>query len=97
MIFLGSTTDNRACQGLKRRSNKNLSDPLKACYAILIVMTIITLSALWIFNEKYSLSMYLGFWTWFIVQLVVISFGLYALLADVRVQMAADRVKQEPE
>ncbi|SLK13776.1 MULTISPECIES: hypothetical protein [unclassified Paenibacillus] len=84
-------------KALNAEATKILVTRLRPAMLFLIVMTIITLSALWIFNEKYSLSMYLGFWTWFIVQLVVISFGLYALLADVRVQMAADRVKQEPE
>lgn len=84
---------NGAGKAYNSETTKLLVTRLWPTMLFLICMSVITMAAVWLFNERYSLSMTIGFWAWFLVQAVVTGFGLYALFMDARILNAADRVK----
>lgn len=84
---------NGATKALDSETSKILVSRLWPTMLFLIVMSFITMAGIRIFNEKYSVSMYIGFWVWLLTQTVVTAFGLHGLFTDVRILNASDRVK----
>jgi hypothetical protein len=61
----------------------------------LVVMSLITCGAIYLFNRNNEVSKLVAFWIWFIVQIVVTSFGLKAFMADARILSASDRMQSQ--
>jgi len=51
----------------------------------LVVTSIVMMVGMYIFNREDPASRQLAFWIWFVVQIVINAFGLYAFLADIRI------------
>lgn len=84
-----------ANNAVKSEATATLAKRLWPTMLFLIVMSVITAVAAFVFNKNNETSKLIAFWFWFVGQFVVTGFGIHAFLTDTKI--LHERNRHSPE